>query len=171
MARLIKKNLGRKLRLYVLHPSATSLPGIRVPRPRKHPRVSRVASSAQFLPNQLSSAGEWRVAKDSTRSRGSQMNNETNNGDAEGLRKSRPAYVEPCTTPTHQHLMACNERRCSSTLARACTFASRMGDAHAGCSGARCSTATTRELVSVPTTSWYSGPLLRPAHPTELVNI
>ena len=38
-----KKFLGRA-RLYILHSTAVSLPGIRVSRPRKHPRASRVAS-------------------------------------------------------------------------------------------------------------------------------
>ena len=42
-----QKNLLRKIRLYILHSSAASLPSIRVPRPRKHPRVSRVALSAR----------------------------------------------------------------------------------------------------------------------------
>ena len=43
---LSKKSL-KKIRLYILHSSAASLPSIRVPRPRKHPRVSRVALSAR----------------------------------------------------------------------------------------------------------------------------
>lgn len=33
-----QKNLLRKIRLYILHSPAASLPSIRVPRPRKHPR-------------------------------------------------------------------------------------------------------------------------------------
>ena len=37
MSYAIQKRLLRKLRLYVLRPSTASLPGIRVPRPRKHP--------------------------------------------------------------------------------------------------------------------------------------
>ena len=45
--RLIKKNLLRKIRLHIVHLSAASLLSIRVPRPRKHPRVSRVALSAR----------------------------------------------------------------------------------------------------------------------------
>ena len=33
-----QKNLLRKIRLYILHSSAASLPSIRVPPPRKHPQ-------------------------------------------------------------------------------------------------------------------------------------
>ena len=39
-----QKNLLGRARLYVLHSTAASLPVIRVSRPRKHPRASRVAS-------------------------------------------------------------------------------------------------------------------------------
>ena len=43
----LSKKSRKKIRLYILHSSAASLLSIRVPRPRKHPRVSRVALSAR----------------------------------------------------------------------------------------------------------------------------
>ena len=41
------KNISEETPSLRLHPSAASLPSVRVLRPRKHPRVSRVASSAR----------------------------------------------------------------------------------------------------------------------------
>ena len=58
-----QKNLLGRARLYVLHSTAASLPVIRVSRPRKHPRASRVASEwpsvfrTPFGPDQATEEG------------------------------------------------------------------------------------------------------------------